>query len=259
MVDAQAPGLANMIRSLSDINYFKEGWQTGFIDQLSRIYLVISGYKNIGTLHAGLQHDIKTWVGFTQNQDELKEQTGITDTWLVLSKQTKEEDTITVERNWLFGINSKQYALVLQFIFRGQGGQLVLTPGLFIEAELVFFPSASPLRAIIKKQTNTGATQTVNSFANWQEVAAAETNTSALQPFRSERPYIINQLTPVNYNGQWHLQDAQQEIMPVQPGFAGIWKLLSLSGGEALNMAVIGKEKIFEPTGVWHNNEYKPL
>lgn len=259
MVDAQAPGLAGMVRSLGDINYFKDGWQSQFIDQLSRLYIVLSGYKNIPSLSAGLQQDIKTLVGFTQNQDEIKEQTGITDTWLVLAKQTKEEDTITIERNWLYGINSRQYALVLQFIFRGQGAQLLLTPGLFIEAELVFFPSSSPLRAIIKKQVNTNKAQAIPGFNGWQEVTEAETGIFAAQPFRSERPYVINRLTPVSYNGRWHLQDAQQQIMPVREGFGGIWKLLSFSGGEALNMAVIGKEKIYEPTGVWHNNEYKPL
>ncbi len=34
MVDAQAPGLAGMIRNLSEINFYRDGWQTEFIDQL---------------------------------------------------------------------------------------------------------------------------------------------------------------------------------------------------------------------------------
>jgi hypothetical protein len=259
MVDAQAPGMAGMVRGVSNLQYFKEGWQGEFIDQLSRMYMLVSGYKNLTLLNEALQHDVKAWIGFTQSQDELKEQPGITDIWLVLGKQATEEDNLTVERNWLYGINTKQYALVLQFIFRGQGGQLSLTSGLFIQAELAFYPSAHPLRALIKGQANTAAVQPANSFANWRAVADNETVVSSLQPFRGERPYVVEQLTPLTYNGGWWLRDMGDEMMHVKQGFAGIWKLLSLSGGEPLNMAVIGKEKTYEPLGVWHGGEYKPL
>jgi len=259
MVDAQAPSMAGMVRSLGNINYFKEGWQVELIDQLARLYMLVSGYKNISQLNAPLQQDVKGWIGFTQNQDELKEQTGITDTWLVLGKQSTDEDNLTVERNWLYGIASKQYALVMQFIFRGQGAQLAFTPKLFVQAELVFYPSASPLRALVKKQVNTTAVQTINGYAGWQEVLEDETAVCSLQPFRSERCYIIEQLTPVPYNGAWWLQDNRQEMMKIKEGFASIWKLLALSGGEPLNMTVIGKEKIYEPIGVWHEGDYKPL
>jgi hypothetical protein len=48
-------------------------------------------------------------------------------------------------------------------------------------------------------------------------------------------------------------------MMKIKEGFAGIWKLLALSGGEPFNMAVIGKEKIYEPIGVWVEGGYKPL
>ncbi|THU37094.1 SWIM zinc finger family protein [Niastella caeni] len=259
MVDAQAPGLANMIKGLGEINFYRDGWQTEFIDQLLRLYLVITGYKNSESLPALLQQDLRTWIGFTQNQDELKEQPGLTDTWLVLGKQVTEEDNITVERNWLYGTTSDQYALVLQFLVRGQGGQLALTPGLFVQAELVFYPSVVPLRAIVKQQLNTEKIQPCKGFSNWQQVVEAETDYSSALPFRNERPFIIEQVRPVFYSQQWWLQDANNAMMSIKSEFKSIWKLLSLSGGDALNMAVVGKEKAYEPFGVWYQNEYTIL
>jgi len=259
MVDAQAPGLAGMVRGLGSINYFKDGWQTLFINQLTTIYLVIAGYKNFAQLNAALQQDVKSWIGFTQNQEELKEQQGVTDTWLVLGKQTSEEDNLAVERNWLYGISTKKYALVLQFIFRGQGEQLTLTPGLFIQAELVFYPSATPLRALVKRQISATPLQTTASFNGWQQVTENETAIASLQPFYTERPYIIKQLTPVLYNNGWWLKDDAGNIMVIKEGFGGLYKLLSLSGGEALDTAVIGKENEYEPIGVWYNNIYRPI
>lgn len=259
MIDAQAPGLANMVKNLAAINFFRDGWQSQLMDQLVKIYLVITGFKNIDALPENMQQDVRAWIGFTQSLEELKERTGTTDTWLVLGKQSTEEDTITVERNWLYGINSNQYALVLQFFVRGQGGQHILTPGVFIEAELVFYASVLPMRAIIKRQMSATGIQQYKAFTNWQQVADAETVAGSALPFYAERPYIVEGVRPVLYEKQWWLQDSGNRLMRIKDEFKNIWKLLSLSGGKPLDIAVIGKETRYEPVGLWHQNQYKLL
>jgi hypothetical protein len=257
LVDAQAPGLAGMVRSLGETNFYKEEWPTRFMDQILRIYMIIEGFKNSASLHESLQQDIKTWIGFAQNQEELKEKNGVMDTWLVLGKQVSEVDAVTTERFWLYGTQTNTYALLLQFIVRGQGVQFNLTPGMFVQAELIFFPSALPQRALIKRQIATDAVSKFTTLESWKEVAEMETELNSIAPFRSERAFIISKLKPVQYNQQWWLQDADNNIMPVKSDYKHIWKLLSLSGGEPVDMAVIGKENQFEPLGVWHDNEYK--
>ncbi|MDP4262229.1 MAG: SWIM zinc finger family protein [Bacteroidota bacterium] len=257
LVDAQAPGLAGMVRILGETNFYTEGWPTRFMDQLMRIYLVTEGFKNSESLDESLKQDIRTSIGFAQNQDELKKQTGITDTWLVLGKQSSEVDSITTERYWLYGTQSDSYALLLQFIVRGQGVQFNLTPGMFVRAELVFFSSALPLRALIKQQIAVEPVSRVNKFDNWQKVIETETELNSRLPFRNERPYIVHQLKPVPYNKEWWLIDVDNRIMQVDNEFKNIWKLLSLSGGQAMDMAVIAKENRYEPIGVWQGDEYK--
>jgi hypothetical protein len=259
MVDAQAPGLAGMVRNLADTNFYTEEWQSSFMDQLLSIYLIMEGYKNSSNNSELMQQDLRTWIGFTKNQDELKEQPGITDTWLVLAKQTEEVDAITTERYWLYGTQSSQYALVLQFIVRGQGGLLTFTPGMFIEAELVFYPAVLPMRAIIKKQITANASQNFAAFNNWQQVVNTETNLYSQMPVKNERPFIIQQLTPVQYDNRWWLQDNEKKMMAIKNEHKMIWKLLALSGGTALNMVVIGKEDAYEPVAVWYNDKYKIL
>lgn len=257
LIDAQAPGLAGMVRSLGETNFYSEGWPSRFMDQLLRMYMIMEGFKNSTSLQVSLQQDIKTWIGFTQNQDELKEQSGILDTWLVLGKQSSEVDNITTEKFWLYGTQTNNYALLLQFIVRGQGVQYSFTPGMFVEAELVFFPSISPLRALIKRQITTNAVTHFNTFSGWQNVTETEADLNSLLPFRSERPFIISQLKPVQYNQQWWLQDTENKIMQIRTDYRNIWKLLSLSGGQPMDMAVIGKEDQFEPLGLWKDNTYK--
>ena len=133
------------------------------------------------------------------------------------------------------------------------------TPGLFIQAELVFYPSKSPLRALVKRQITSNPATGFTKFRGWQQVAETETRLSAEIPVRSERPFIIQQLVPVQYNNQWWLQDTDKKMMQLKNAHTSIWKLLSLSGGEAMTMAVLGKEDKYEPVGVWYHNEYKAL
>ena len=260
MVDAQAPGLAGMVRGLSEINFYGEGWQHEFMDQFLRIYLVAQGFLQGEALSSSLQQELRSLVGFTQSQEMLRQQSGIKDTWLILNKQTTEEDNLTTEKYWLYGLHSFQPALVLQFYARGMSRpQLLLTPGMSIEAELVYFQSNVPLRAIIKEPVTNNSLQDTYGLPGWQELAAAETELSEKMPVRSERPYIVQQLTPVQHNMKWWLKDQHDQIMPVKHGFRNIWKLLSLSGGHPLDMAVLGKEQEYEPLGVWHNGTYKLL
>ena len=257
LIDAQAPGLAGMVRSLGETNFYTEGWPTRFMDQLLRLYMVTEGFKNSSFLNESFQQDVRTWIGFTQNQDELKEQKGVLDTWLILGKQSMEVDAITTEKFWLYGTQTNTYALLLQFIVRGQGVQYSFTPGMFVQAELVFFPSISPMRALVKRQISTDAVTQFNKFTGWQRVAETESEINGQLPFRAERPFIVNRLRPVYYNQQWWLQDEENKIMQVRSEYKNIWKLLSMSGGKAMDMAVIGKEDQFEPMGVWQENEYK--
>jgi hypothetical protein len=259
MVDAQAPGLAGIVRSLGNTNFFKEGWQTTFLDNLLNLYLLAKSFQNKDNLSPLLQQDIRTWIGFTVSGEELKEDAGVLDTWLVVGKQVTDDDNLTVERNWLYGSNTKQFALVLQFVIRGQGATLLLSPGMAIEAELVFYPSVAPLRALIKRQIATTPKPSMQFFSSWSEVAEAETSLCSLIPVRGERPFAVSGLTPVLYNNRWWLKDGDNYLVNLKEKFSGLWKLLALSGGHPLNMVVIGKENTFEPLGVWWQQTYKPV
>jgi hypothetical protein len=260
MIDAQAPGLAGMVRGLSEINFYGEGWQHQFMDQFLRIYLVIQGFSQGENLSPLLQQELRSLIGFTQSQEALRLEKGTKDTWLILNKQTTEEDNLTTEKYWLYGLHSFQPALVLQFYARGMSRpQLLLTAGMSIEAELVFFASEIPLRALIKEPVTNNKFQDTYGMTGWQELMAAETSLAEKMPVRSERPYIVQQLTPVQHNMKWWLKDRNDQIMPIKDGFRNIWKLLSLSGGHPLDMALLGKEQEYEPLGVWHDGVYKLL
>lgn len=259
MIDAQAPGLAAMVKDLGNSNFFKEGWQSHFIDSLLSIYLVAKGYQNKHALPPLLLQDVKNHIGFTTGGDELKEQKGIADTWLVAGKQVTQDDHLTVEKTWLYGMSTGRAALILQFIVRGQGPSVLLSPGTYMKAEVVYYRSVTPLRAMLKQQTATAAKSPEGLSAAWKEVAQTETFLCSGFPVQNERPYGVEQLLPVQHNGGWWLKDSGNELTAIKDNFSGIWRLLALGGGRPLHMIVLGKERTYEPLGVWHNQTYKAV
>jgi hypothetical protein len=256
MIDAQAPGLAGMLKSLGDTDFFREGWESVFLERLLDLYLVSKSYHHFDAVPELIKQDIRTWIGFTISQDELKTQKGITDHWMVLGKSSSTDDNITTERFWLYGNQSKNYALVLQFIVRGQTANILLSPGMVIEAELVYFPSVTPMRALIKNYNTVSVQVAAEPYPSLQAVAEYQSLLYAAFPVQTEKPYIVQKLTPVKYNGKWLLKDAQGFTAAIPTRFKAFWKLLSISGGQPMDMAVIGKENEFEPIGVWAENKY---
>jgi hypothetical protein len=165
-----------------------------------------------------------------------------------------------VERSWFYGLRSRRYALILQFYVRNQPPAASYTPGLVVDAELVFFNSALPLRALVKDQYNTWKPkQLPEAYDNWTTVVKTETLYNARSPFADAWPCIVTQLRIVPYYNEWWLQDEQQQLMRVRGKESAIWDLLALTGGTPMRMTLIGKEKEYEPVGVWFNNEYKML
>ncbi len=259
MVDAQAPGLANMVRELGNINFFREGWQTEFLDQLVRIYLVISGLARMDYLPNELQEEIKNELGFTQNQDSLKAEQGIRDQWIVLAKQVTKEDNLTTERNWLYGTASNRFALVLQFYVRSQIPEVNLLPGSTIDAELVFFKGLNPLRALVKVQYGITQGHLVKGHLTFRELAESVSKQISITPFIDSIPIIIEDVELVASEKQWLLKDSHGSTVNIDPSFKGLWKLLALSGGHKMKLFALGNENNYEPIGVWIDQQYKML
>ncbi len=50
LVDAQAPGLARLVRELAGIPASSEGWPERLLERLGRLHLVVEGYKRLDSL-----------------------------------------------------------------------------------------------------------------------------------------------------------------------------------------------------------------
>jgi hypothetical protein len=257
MVDSQAPGLAFMVKELAGINYYKEKWHTELLDQVVKIHVATSAFQQEDQLPDLWQEELKSILGFPQNTDELKQQGGHSGHWFVLARQTDQREQLQVQKNWLLELTSGKFALVIQYYVRSQMPEVNFTPGTTIEAELCFYKSVRPYRAIVKSTGKIVLTETLNNgFNSWNSLFEYEKEQIILSPFVSEECSLVNQLTLVVSNEQWFMCDENGVSVALLTDRSQRLKILAVTGGKKFSAVVLGQEGKYIPMAIIINNSY---
>ncbi len=242
MVDAQAPGLARRVRDLAALPQTGPDWHARLLERLGQLHLLLQAFERLDTLSPDQQADIRSLIGFTQSRDALLAQDGVRDAWWVVGKRLAVEDNLRVQYSWLWGSNTRRMALILDFAAAHQPLDPSLVAGLCVDAELVFYPSAWPIRALLKAQHgvldhhhDTVVDGFDSVFTGIQSYAA----TLAQYPWVDLYPMRLKEVVPVVVDDRWVVHDAEHQELLLAPRFSEGWKLLALSGGQPL--AVFGE------------------
>jgi hypothetical protein len=251
LVDAQAPGLARMVRAMAAVRASGDGWQGRLLEAISRLYLTMEGYRRLESLPADTQEDLRSVLGFTIKQEELLASApALSDTWLVLGRHTDEENNLKTRRVWLWGASSRRAALLLYFSAGGNALEFGPMPGTAFPAELVFYPGAYPLRAAVRTQQPSvpldfDCLPAENSLI---EATAGYASALARFPWFERFPIAVKNVIPFHDSGEWGLCDDLTRWVPLSRTFLHGWRLLSISGGHPL--AVFGE---------WNGEHLLPL
>ncbi len=248
LIDAHAAGLANWVNEMAGIPASGAGWQDRLLDRLARLHLLIEAYKRIDTHPAELQADIRSLVGFTMAQEEVLARPVLRDHWLVQSQHNSEENNLRVQRTWLMGESSRQPALILHFAVAGQALDTSLVVGAQLDAELCFYPSAFPLRALVKQRFATSTFDQLIAHTSIDAALASYAAALSRQPWLERFPVALEQVTPFFEADRCWLGDEAGVALPVAASFQALWKLLALSGGNPLAVA-----------GEWNGETILPL
>jgi hypothetical protein len=249
LVDAQAPGVARLVREMAGVPASGEGWEGRLLERLSKLYLLIEGFKRGVDLPEAVQTDIRSLIGWTQNQEELLRLDGARDRWLVLGQRVEEEDRLRVQRIWLWGERSGRGALILHFAHAQQPLDTSFVTGAVIEADLVFFPGAYPLRAIVKQRHGAPAPPNrISGFAKIADAHEAYLGAMAANPWIEKFPMPLLDVTPLRRGDLWFVRDTKGRALKLAPRFEFGWTMLALSGGHEID--------IF---GEWNGDHLWPL
>src|ERR1700678_2897285 len=150
MVDAQAAGLAERLPSLAAVPHSGPGWEGRLLAEYALLRLLTVAHREQAALLPPLRDTVRSRIGFTvRRADVLASAQPVRDHWHVLARRDLDADRLRVRRVWLRGRASGRHALVLSFAAAGQSLDDSLAVGTMVDAELVFYPAAVPLRALV--------------------------------------------------------------------------------------------------------------
>ena len=254
LVDAQAPGLARLVRQLEGIVHSGPGWESRLLHGLCRLELIRRAYLRQSELPAGLAQDVRAAVGWTQSQEEMLAQPGVRDHWRVLGGALETEERLRVRRTWLWGKESKRPALLLDFAAGTQALDAALPTGCMLEAELAFYPGALGLRALAKSKGPAAAcVDPLPGSATIEQALSDYARALARVPWLERWPMTLSavKVSPRKQPGGdlgWSLIDTANATLALPPRFTQGWHLLAASGGGTL-----------EVFGEWDGEHLLPL
>ena len=243
LVDAQAPGLARMVRDIPGL-LAQDDWQVRLLEQLGALHLAVSAYARLEHLPEAVQSDVRTAIGFNTASEEVLAQTGIQDTWNVLGQSLEQDDRLRVRRIWLHAQQSRRTAMILDFGVAQAPMGMGLPIGSSIQSELVYYPSQHPQRALVKGDAVPHELAPI-AGSSIEEHLLAHAQARAANPWL-ERSFFCLSDSSLQPNGI--VLDAHQHTLPVHPKFTLTWPWLAVTGGA--NGTICGE---------WNGEHFLPL
>lgn len=249
MVDTKNAGIGRILRSFPRIIREEVDWSAKIVHNISLLYLYVKAFGNLEKLNPNLQDDILQFGGVNIKKEQFTETKGIVDEWRILGVQLSYEDRLRKRKTWLKGDQTGKYALLLDFTFGRQRFEYSLRTGESLVGEIVFYPSAFPLRAMVKKKKKISKKayelEGFSSIASFDEFIARGLKKN---PWIWQFPAIFDKVQPYFYERKFFIKDQNDQVLELEiPEEAG-WDLLSLSGGQEI--------QIF---GEWDHFNFRPL
>lgn len=258
MVDAQAPGLGNRIRKAASLIYANKDphWELAVGRELAQLALLSQCHARLEQFGAPLQTDIRTAIGWSTTQEEALAEAPLSDVWQVCGNQSQSDDRINRRACYLRGQNSGRWAMLLHFAAGGQSLPPLMLPGAGYSGKLHFYPSATPLRAVLGDDVQAGDTPATQlpsqSSPALPQLALQLQHFASLlagNPLLEHYPMLLSDVTPIHHHGEhWQLRTNDGSALPLAPAFAQTWLLLALCGGKPATVF-----------GLWNGATLMPL
>jgi hypothetical protein len=230
MIDAQASGLAERLRSLASVPHSGHGWESRLLEEYALLHLLAVAFRD----KRGPREVVRSRIGFTTRQETvLASGERATDRWHVLARRDLDQERIRTRRLWLRAQGDGRFALVLSFAAPGESFDAGLTPGTEADLELAFYPDG--LRAlVVTSEHRARATPPPGStvgglLTSWARALSRD-------PWLDSWPAVLAEVTPA-FSPRPSLRDAAGDALPLHPAAAGSWPLFALSAGNPLTLA----------------------
>lgn len=237
MVDAQAPGAGSRVRRLAGIAYTSdEQWAPRLLEELGLLYLLVEAHDRLGDLPEDVQADVRSQLGWPVASEDVMARAEPRARWTVIGRAIEETDYLLTQRTWLVGEDGRP-ALVLDFAPPNGTLDPSLGVGTVLEAELAFYPSAAPLRALVARKHGEEPAREPVGVAHVDDILAQRAAALARNPWVERWPVALQAAIPVRIDGErWEVQTGDRAMPLVFSPEVAAQSLLALSGGQPIGV-----------------------
>jgi hypothetical protein len=243
MMDAQAPGVAGMLRELSLVPLSGEGWPDRLLAGYAQVHLLARAHERLDSLPPGLAATVRSRVGYTTGRQDVLAEPAVPDSWLVTGLRDIPDATVPTRRIWLRGRETGRSALLLAFAVNGAWSDpdvAMLPLGTVLDADVHYYPGDPPLRALagarraapVPGQAAPRPSAGIDGLlADWAAAMAAD-------PWLTNWPALLmgTPVAPQGDTGGWRLVDGDGAALPLRYSET-LWTLLAISGGNPVPVA----------------------
>jgi hypothetical protein len=251
MVDAQAPGVANLLRAIP-AELAGPGWPARVLEQFAALHLLIQAHRRLTELPPGLQATVRSRVGYPVSKQDVLARPGIADRWLAVGMVDVVEFRLETRRVWLQGQTTGRWALWLSFAPPGGYLDTTVLPGQLLDAELHFYPGSGQQRALIGRPVDLGEQADRQTVPHTEALADVQRRFATLlveDPWATRMPALV-EATPIpRPSGEpWLLRDRAGTACRLVDPTGEPWSLLARSCGEPVVLF-----------GEWDGRALRPL
>ena len=139
MVDAQAPGVAGLLRSIP-AEFASAGWPSRVLEQLGALHLLVQAHRRLDQLPADLAATVRARIGYSVGKAEVLALPGVLDHWFAVGMVDTAEYRLDTRRVWLYGAASGRWAVIMSFAPPGGALDATVLAGHVLHAQLHFYP-----------------------------------------------------------------------------------------------------------------------
>ena len=151
MVDAQAPGVAGMLRGLPGL-LARDAWPEHLLHGLAGLHLLVAAHRGLDRLPDDLAATVRARVGYPVAKAAVLARPPVVDHWWAVGSVDSLDGRLETRRVWLWGAGTRCWAMLLSFAVPGAGLDESVAVGQVLDAAVHRYPGAAEDRVLLGEQ-----------------------------------------------------------------------------------------------------------
>ena len=238
MVDAQAPGVASILRNLP-ADLVSADWPTRVLHAFGGLYLLAEAHGRLDDLPEELAATVRSRIGYPVSKESVRARPPVIDCWWAIAAVDTVEFQLTTRRVWLRGLGTGRWAMWLTFAPPGRDLDTSVLPGHVYGCEARFYPGVG--HRVLLDQPEFADAPLLERAWGGDDLATVRTQLADLlagDPWASRLPVVLAGIpvSPIHPGDPWQLRDAAGATVPLVDLGGDAWPLVAQAGGEPLQV-----------------------